>query len=319
MMFAHQQALRGSCLSARERLSSGLATSTSPYCSPIPRPTRRQQRCSVRSQASSEPGGPDGDDLKRKFFKDPAPSQPVSPSDSEQANNQSFLEGLDAVNPYTLGRQARQAFDDVWTNISRLSSPTRSFVIDDVMEPGRDADFEAPQAAFTTVLVVGATGRVGRILLRKLLLRGYTVKALVRQRDGNSGTESSSLPAAVQVIKGDVGDMNTCQEAVKGVNKVCSWAEDGLEGTRMACMQHPPPHPRPPPCGMFYTAVRPRRHTAPGALAMVPQPLISVPAGNLLRRCSHNLHSGLATCGRPRRDEHHQGDAGKAQDAASLH
>lgn len=41
-------------------------------------------------------------------------------------------------------------------------------------------EFTIPDAAFTTVLVAGATGRVGRILVRKLLLRGYTVK--VRRR-----------------------------------------------------------------------------------------------------------------------------------------
>ena len=39
----------------------------------------------------------------------------------------------------------------------------------------------APSASNSTrVLVVGATGRVGRIVVRKLLLRGYTVRALVR-------------------------------------------------------------------------------------------------------------------------------------------
>ncbi len=32
------------------------------------------------------------------------------------------------------------------------------------------------QASFTTVLVCGATGRVGRVLVRKLLLRGYKVR-----------------------------------------------------------------------------------------------------------------------------------------------
>jgi GDP-D-mannose dehydratase len=37
-------------------------------------------------------------------------------------------------------------------------------------------EFTIPDAAFTTVLVAGATGKVGRILVRKLLLRGYTVK-----------------------------------------------------------------------------------------------------------------------------------------------
>jgi hypothetical protein len=37
------------------------------------------------------------------------------------------------------------------------------------------AEFESPKAPSTTVLVSGATGRVGRVLVRKLLLRGYKV------------------------------------------------------------------------------------------------------------------------------------------------
>lgn len=36
-------------------------------------------------------------------------------------------------------------------------------------------EYESPDAPSTTVLVTGATGRVGRVLVRKLLLRGYKV------------------------------------------------------------------------------------------------------------------------------------------------
>lgn len=38
------------------------------------------------------------------------------------------------------------------------------------------SEFSSPQAAYTTVLVAGATGRVGRVLVRKLLLRGYKAR-----------------------------------------------------------------------------------------------------------------------------------------------
>jgi NADPH:quinone reductase-like Zn-dependent oxidoreductase len=126
------------------------------------------------------------------------------------------------VNPYALGRQARKAFDEVWTAVSNLASPTKSFIFDDTMEPSRDAEFAAPQAAYTTVLVVGATGRVGRVLVRKLLLRGYTVKAIVRNRREGLRDDYAALPAAVEVVDGDVGDPAACQEAVRGVNKVCA-------------------------------------------------------------------------------------------------
>lgn len=288
-MLGNQQALRGPCGSARERLCSGLANACSTSYA-VSRPTRHEQRFSTIARASSQPEGPEGDDLKQKFFKDPAPTSPVAPRDAEQPGKSSKkLEGLDSVNPYQLGRQARQAFDDVWTNISRLSSPTRSFVIDEVMEPGRDADFEAPQAAYTTVLVVGASGRVGRILVRKLLLRGYTVKALVRQRDASSG-EDASLPAAVQIIKGDVGDMNICQDAVKNVDKVrksCCWQA-------LACMQ----------VNMVLMACA--IHARGAKPAWFPSF-----AGHLLRCSTHHIHSRPAACGRPGCYEHYKGDAGK--------
>jgi hypothetical protein len=52
---------------------------------------------------------------------------------------------------------------------------------------------------------------------RKLLLRGYTVKALVRGKDEEV---KASLPRAVQLVYGDVGDPLQCKEALKGCNKV---------------------------------------------------------------------------------------------------
>ena len=97
-----------------------------------------------------------------------------------------------------------------------------------------DAEFESPDAGETTVLVTGATGRVGRVLVRKLLLRGYKVKALVRQReagaagaadaaagpsqDGGEGQEA--IPQAAELVYGDVADYKACRRAVQGVNKV---------------------------------------------------------------------------------------------------
>jgi hypothetical protein len=72
---------------------------------------------------------------------------------------------LDEVNPIALGRRSRQAFDDVWQQFTKLSSPTRSssFDLDDDFAFNGTAEFTTPQASFTTVLVVGATGRVGKV------------------------------------------------------------------------------------------------------------------------------------------------------------
>lgn len=163
------------------------------------------------------------------------------------------------ANPINLGRQARKAFDEVWNQLSSLASPTKSYIFDDEVEAMGRQESDIPQAATTTVLVLGATGRVGRILTRKLLLRGYKVRAMIRKRDGRGGASPSpssstsesngatpsyspsspssevtveGVPPAVKIVFGDVGEIKDCQEAVKGVNKViyCASARSTFTG-----------------------------------------------------------------------------------------
>lgn len=139
-----------------------------------------------------------------------------------------------------------------------------------------EAEFESPDAADTTVLVTGATGRVGRVLVRKLLLRGYKVKALVRQREGGAAAVSEAaaaapaaadgsasvdgsegqegLPQAAELVYGDVADYKACRQAVKGVDKVrglgggavqrwSSWAsEHALSGLGAGAVSGDCPH-----------------------------------------------------------------------------
>jgi len=126
------------------------------------------------------------------------------------------------VNPVALGQRSRQFFDTVWRGVNSIGGIARSSApidddIESVIRGGAMCTFESPQAKYTTVLVVGITGRVGRILARKLLLRGYAVKALVRSKDEEV---KASLPRAVQVVYGDVGEPADCKEALKGCNKV---------------------------------------------------------------------------------------------------
>jgi hypothetical protein len=161
------------------------------------------------------------------------------------------MAGVDSVNPYQLGAKARRAFDDVWSQLSQLSNPTKSRAVDFNLSPDRlEGDAEVPQAAYTTVLVVGATGKVGRILTRKLLLRGYKVRALVRRKEGRDGQSVEGVPAAVKLVYGDVGEMRDCQLAVQGVNKVrevtgtrgrCfAWSVHGYGARRMRCASGAP-------------------------------------------------------------------------------
>jgi len=89
------------------------------------------------------------------------------------------------VNPLVLRRRTRQIFDTAWrrlTNLGQLTSatrPTDEYDLDEVVVGGPMCDFQTPNAELTTVLVAGATGRVGRILVRKLQLRGYKVKVCI--------------------------------------------------------------------------------------------------------------------------------------------
>lgn len=91
---------------------------------------------------------------------------------------------LDEVNPVGLGRKSRQIFDEVWRKFSGLGQISRTTRTDDdevallMREGGPMCEFAIPGAQNTTVLVVGATSRVGRLVVRKLMLRGYTVKVL---------------------------------------------------------------------------------------------------------------------------------------------
>lgn len=66
------------------------------------------------------------------------------------------------------------------------------------------------------MLLVGATGTIGRVVLRKLLLRGYKVTVLVRDKEA---FEKDNAPT-VKVVEGDICDYKTCLEAAQGVDKV---------------------------------------------------------------------------------------------------
>lgn len=101
-------------------------------------------------------------------------------SSQQQASTAAMIK-LDDVNPVGLGRRSRQIFDELWRKFSGLGQISRTTRTDDetsllINEGGPMCEFAIPGAQNTTVLVVGATSRVGRIVVRKLMLRGYIVK-----------------------------------------------------------------------------------------------------------------------------------------------
>lgn len=134
--------------------------------------------------------------------------------------------GIGAVNPIKLGRKSRAVLDNLWEQFASITSPTRSIPVTTKYSSAGEGltEFETPQAAFTTVLVVGATGRIGRVLTRKLLLRGYKVKAMLRPRlteDGEIDLERpAGIPQSVEIVYGDVSEYASCRAAAEGVDKV---------------------------------------------------------------------------------------------------
>eukprot|EP00889_Picochlorum_renovo_P007151 jgi/Picre1/34181/NNA_001655.t1 len=168
-------------------------------------------------------GGSSEDDENEETSEEEDSSQEEKTTRRESSSSKNAPLSLDDFNPIKMGRKSRKAFD------SRIGGPSRTVVEAESLD--LPEVFESPQALSTTVLVVGATGRVGKVLVRKLLLRGYTVKALVRRRSGEEEEDvMESIPQSVEVIEGDVGDYKACRKAVEGVDKVlfCAAARSTL-------------------------------------------------------------------------------------------
>lgn len=192
-------------------------------------PSRRRCSFLVVPRATAK-----GGNKKNKTKKLSSSSPPEQLENIEQQQQVSL--SLDDVNPVGLGRKSRQIFDEVWRKFSGLGQISRTNRTDDqktldalLIREGPMCEFAIPGAQNTTVLVVGATSRIGRILVRKLLIRGYNVKALVRKADPEV---LDMLPRSVEIVVGDVGEPSTLQTAVQGCNKIiyCATARSTITG-----------------------------------------------------------------------------------------
>jgi uncharacterized protein YbjT (DUF2867 family) len=107
------------------------------------------------------------------------------------------------------GRRRRERVDrDRRPFSGRPHDPTRAPTTDDVA----GLVMEAPVAP---VLVTGATGRVGRAVVDRLIDAGIPVRALTRRTEA-----AVSLPANVEVVTGDLTVPESLDAALQGVSAV---------------------------------------------------------------------------------------------------
>ena len=76
----------------------------------------------------------------------------------------------------------------------------------------------SPPTAPKKVLVAGATGQTGRLIVSKLLASGYEVRALVR----DEAKARQLLGDKVEIVQGDIKDPATLAAAFAGTDAVIS-------------------------------------------------------------------------------------------------
>lgn len=65
------------------------------------------------------------------------------------------------------------------------------------------------------VLVTGGTGRVGSEVIKELVKRDVSIRALVRKQEA-----STKMPKRVEIIQGDLLDPISVRKALDGVDKL---------------------------------------------------------------------------------------------------
>eukprot|EP00638_Chattonella_subsalsa_P000646 CAMPEP_0117754408 /NCGR_PEP_ID=MMETSP0947-20121206/12813_1 /TAXON_ID=44440 /ORGANISM="Chattonella subsalsa, Strain CCMP2191" /LENGTH=534 /DNA_ID=CAMNT_0005573495 /DNA_START=78 /DNA_END=1682 /DNA_ORIENTATION=- len=124
-------------------------------------------------------------------------------------------------NPFTetvqAGKKLRQNVDSLYNSVINYGRVPEDLYNDIYMNDRiLYSQFDSPDQV-PEVLVVGATGETGRLIVRKLLLRGFRVRVLVR----NLYSETLDLLGpAVTYTQGDLTKKNSLRDAVSGVDKV---------------------------------------------------------------------------------------------------
>ena len=124
---------------------------------------------------------------------------------------------LDIVNPFKAGKKLRKTIE----SLTGISEEKRSIYLDDRVQGLSTLTERNPmlESGFVPeVLVIGATGEVGRLVVRQLLLNGgFKVRVLVR--DLYSRT-LNMLGTGVTYCQGDLNNMESLEYAATDVDKI---------------------------------------------------------------------------------------------------
>jgi uncharacterized protein YbjT (DUF2867 family) len=133
---------------------------------------------------------------------------------------------LDKLNPFKAGQNLRKQLDTAITSISSVAKTEKRtmYYLDDRLVDGTNVFSERTlerldQDDFVPeVLVVGATGEVGRLVVRRLLLDGrFRVRVLVRDLYTKT---LNMLGTGVTYCQGDLGNMDSLEYALTDVDKI---------------------------------------------------------------------------------------------------
>src|SRR5437899_8567517 len=86
-----------------------------------------------------------------------------------------------------------------------------------------------------TVLVTGATGRQGGSVVRHMLAKGWKLRALARDPTGAGA--KALIDRGVEVVRGDLEDAASLEQAVRGVYGVYSVQDFWSAGARREVQQ----------------------------------------------------------------------------------
>ena len=200
------------------------------------------------SNNSNPKSGPISKEAKKKIVAQAAKDLRKSNNRGDQTDDDKHL--LDIVNPFKAGKKLRNALE----SLTGISESTKSIYLDDRISGGsssrsisgtnnagggmslaeRNPSVQRQSDYTPEVLVVGATGEVGRLVVRRLLLDG-NVRIRVLVRDLYSKT-LNLLGTGVTYCQGDLANYESLEYALTDVDKIvfCAGAprqdEDDFQG-----------------------------------------------------------------------------------------